>query len=58
MTEAMVKKILESPTRKLRAEATSANAIEYATLARTLFGLEPHPGPDTTAGSPAAAPAD
>lgn len=59
MTEAMVTKILESPTRRLRAEATSANAIEYAALARRLFGLEAHPGADTTAGNtPAAAPAD
>ena len=58
MTEALVKKILESPTRRLRAEATSPNAVEYAALARTLFGLDMRPGSDGAAGKPAAAPAD
>lgn len=40
MTQALVKKLLESPTRRLRAEATCPHAPEYATVARTLFGLE------------------
>ncbi len=39
MTMALVKKILESPTRRLRAEATSKDAVEYAELARRLFAL-------------------
>ena len=42
MTVALVKKILASPTRRLRAEATSSDAVEYAALVRTLFGLEGH----------------
>ncbi len=58
MTEALVRKILESPTRRLRAEATSANAIEYATLTRTLFGLDVHAGADASAAQSTAAPAD
>ncbi len=58
MTEAMVRKILEPPTRRLRAEATSGNGIEYAAVARTLFGLEVHPGTDNTGVNAAAAPAD
>lgn len=49
LTEALVKKILESPTRRLRAEATSENAAEYAALTRTLFGLERPPTADSTA---------
>ncbi len=40
LTQALVKKLLESPTRHLRNEATSPRAAEYATFARTLFGLE------------------
>ncbi len=42
MTLALVKKILESPTQRLRAEAGSINAVEYAEVARTLFGLDEH----------------
>jgi len=41
MTQALVKKILEAPTQRLRAEAVRPNASEYATVARTLFGLNP-----------------
>ena len=44
MTQALVKKILEAPTQRLRAEATSAKAPEYAALARTLFGLKDNRG--------------
>ena len=54
MSHALVKKLLESPTRQLRAEATSGNAVEYAAMARRLFGLETHPGSD---GAAAPAPA-
>lgn len=39
MTQALVKKILQEPTARLRAEAVSPRAPEYAALARTLFGL-------------------
>jgi len=39
MTQALVKKILEAPTQRLRAEATCPHAPEYASVARTLFGL-------------------
>jgi glutamyl-tRNA reductase len=39
MTSALVKKLLEHPTHRLRAEAASPNALEYAHIARTLFGL-------------------
>ncbi len=40
MTQALVKKILEAPTQRLRAEATCPHAPEYASVARTLFGLK------------------
>ncbi|HSJ88707.1 MAG TPA: glutamyl-tRNA reductase, partial [Anaerolineales bacterium] len=39
MTQALVKKILDAPTQRLRAEAASPQAPEYATVVRTLFGL-------------------
>lgn len=39
MTQALVKKILHAPTNRLRAEAASPRASEYATIARTLFNL-------------------
>jgi glutamyl-tRNA reductase len=39
LTHALVKKLLDHPTRRLRAEATSHRAPEYAALARTLFNL-------------------
>lgn len=42
MTQALVKKLLESPTRRLRAEAASPQAPDYAAMTRTLFGLN-HP---------------
>jgi glutamyl-tRNA reductase len=40
MTQAMVKKILLAPTRRLREEASCPHAPEYAAVARTLFGLQ------------------
>ena len=39
MTQALVKKLLHAPTHRLRAEATSPRASEYAAVARTLFNL-------------------
>ncbi len=39
MTQALVKQILHTPTNRLRAEASCPHAPEYATVARTLFGL-------------------
>jgi len=39
LTQSLVKKLLDSPTRRLRAESSCPHASEYATVARTLFGL-------------------
>jgi glutamyl-tRNA reductase len=39
LTQALVRKLLDHPTRRLRAEATSHRAPEYAALARVLFNL-------------------
>lgn len=39
MTRALVKKLLEAPTQRLRAEAGSFRAPEYAEVARALFNL-------------------
>ncbi len=39
MTQALVKKLLHAPTHRLRAEAASLRASEYAAVARTLFNL-------------------
>lgn len=44
MTLALVKKILNEPTRRLRAEASCSHAPEYAAVARTLFGLKQSEG--------------
>jgi glutamyl-tRNA reductase len=44
MTQALVKKILEAPTQRLRAEASCPHAPEYASVARTLFGLKHESG--------------
>ncbi len=50
MTQALVKKILEAPTQRLRAEAASPRAPEYAEVARALFNLtDNHPGPPSLA---------
>lgn len=40
MTQALVKKIFEAPTQRLRAEASCPHAPEYAAVVRTLFGLK------------------
>ena len=39
LTQSLVKKLLDHPTRQLRAEAASHRAPEYAALARVLFNL-------------------
>jgi glutamyl-tRNA reductase len=39
MTRALVKKLLETPTQRLRAEANCPHASEYATVVRTLYDL-------------------
>jgi glutamyl-tRNA reductase len=39
LTQALVRKLLDHPTRRLRVEATSHRAPEYAAFARTLFNL-------------------
>jgi glutamyl-tRNA reductase len=44
LTLALVKKLLDAPTRRLRAESTCPHAPEYAMLVRTLFGLEHEAG--------------
>ncbi len=44
MTQALVKKLLHTPTHRLRAEASCPHAPEYATVARTLFGLKHETG--------------
>jgi glutamyl-tRNA reductase len=40
MTQSLVKKLFDTPTHRLRAEAACPHAPEYATVARTLFGLQ------------------
>ena len=50
LTQSLVKKILDHPTRRLRAEAASHRAPEYAALVRTLFDLPHEPiNPTSTA---------
>jgi glutamyl-tRNA reductase len=39
LTQSLVKKILDRPTRRLRDESTCPHGPQYATVARTLFGL-------------------
>jgi glutamyl-tRNA reductase len=39
MTQALVKKLLEAPTLRLRMESSGPHASEYATVAQTLFDL-------------------
>jgi glutamyl-tRNA reductase len=44
MTQALVKKLLHAPTNRLRAEAATPHASEFAAIARTLFNLsDDHP---------------
>lgn len=40
LTKSIVNKILHSPTARLREEANGPNAIDYADIARGLFGLD------------------
>jgi len=40
LTKSIVNKILHNPTVRLREEASGPNAVEYADIARCLFGLE------------------
>ncbi len=42
LTQGLVKKILDAPTQRLRAEAGSPRAPEYAEVARALFNLTDH----------------
>ncbi len=50
LTQALVQKLLDRPTRHLRAEAASQQAPEYAALARKLFNLsEEQLHPESTA---------
>lgn len=44
LTMSLVKKLLDNPTNRLRAEATCPHAPEYATVTRTLFGLKSDSG--------------
>jgi glutamyl-tRNA reductase len=46
LTEALVKKLLHAPITRLRAEAGTPMAAEYAEAARNLFGLENHTRPN------------
>lgn len=39
LTQALVKKLLDTPTNRLRAKANTSAAPEYADIARTLFGI-------------------
>jgi glutamyl-tRNA reductase len=50
MTQALVRKLLHAPTHRLRAEAASPRASEFAAMARTLFNLsKERPAPTSTA---------
>jgi glutamyl-tRNA reductase len=40
LAQALVKKLVDAPIRRLRAEAANGHAPEYATVARNLFGLK------------------
>jgi glutamyl-tRNA reductase len=44
MTQALVRKLLEAPTHRLREEATHTHGPEYTIVARRLFGLEKNEG--------------
>ncbi len=44
LSMALVKKLLHSPTNRLRLEASCPHAAEYTTVARTLFGLKHEKG--------------
>jgi glutamyl-tRNA reductase len=57
MTQALVKKLFQEPTQRLRIEADCPHAPEYATVARTLFGLNKGDGICGFSGAPCALPA-
>lgn len=40
LTQSLIKKLLDQPTRRLKNESACPHAPEYATVARTLFGLK------------------
>jgi glutamyl-tRNA reductase len=42
LTQSLVKKILDNPTRRLRNEATCLHAPQYVSVVRNLFGLKHH----------------
>lgn len=44
MTRALVKKLLETPTQRLRVEATCSQASQFASVVRTLFDLPDEAG--------------
>ena len=43
LTQALVKKLINTPIRRLRAEASNGHAPEYATVTRALFDLPENP---------------
>jgi glutamyl-tRNA reductase len=45
MTQALVRKLLEAPAHRLREQAAGPHRLEYALLARSLFGLGAAPEP-------------
>jgi glutamyl-tRNA reductase len=45
LTQALVKKLLHAPTHRLRAEAASPRASEFAAVTRTLFNLSDNSSP-------------
>lgn len=51
LTQALVRKLFDEPTRRLRSESTFSHAPEYATVVRTLFGLQ-ETGHDSLSGGP------
>jgi glutamyl-tRNA reductase len=52
LTHSLVKKILDRPTRRLRAESACPHAPAFATVARTLFELKPDTGACGFSGEP------
>ncbi len=54
MTQALVKKLLDSPTRQLRSQAGTPQAPDTAAVARTLFGLQNPAGAAGPSRQPAA----
>jgi glutamyl-tRNA reductase len=58
MTEALVQKLLDSPTRRLREQAALPHASEMAAIARTLFDLPAKPAAERSSPNPATLVAD